>query len=49
MQKNVLFGSAAQQLTSGLHYIAIFSIILSVIVIILTVVGKNEKKEKNSV
>ncbi|WP_158211970.1 hypothetical protein [Methanobrevibacter sp. 87.7] len=43
MQQNVLFGSAANDLILGLHYIGILSIILSILVIILSIYGKPPK------
>lgn len=49
MQKNILFGSAANDLILGLHYIGILSIVLSIIVIILSIYGKPQKVSANKI
>lgn len=48
LEQETLFGVAAQELTAGLHYVAILGIILCILVIILSIAGRPEKKSYES-
>ncbi|MGN0093897.1 MAG: MFS transporter, partial [Methanobrevibacter sp.] len=48
LEQETLFGVAAQELTVGLHYVAILGIILCILVIILSIAGRPEKKSYES-